>query len=270
MSASSPLAVPDSWDLVVPGYVRELMPVFETFSQDALARAGVGQGSRVVDVAAGPGTLALLAARRGARVTAVDFAPRMIEALRERAAGAGLDVETLIGDGMAMALPDRAFDAGFSMFGLMFFPDRPRGFRELRRVLLPGGRAVVSSWAPMERSPAMNVLYKSLVELISGGGGPRDGMMPLSDPDTCQREMSGAGFVEVAVHEVSARVEYASTAAMVEAMVRASAPVALARKALGEKWGAIERALIEKVSAELGTGRQVIAYNAYLTVGTRR
>ncbi len=270
MSASSPLAVPDSWDLVVPEYMRELMPVFETFSQDALARAGVERGSRVVDVAAGPGTLALLAARRGARVTAVDFAPRMIAALRERAAAEGIEVETLVGDGMALALPDRAFDAGFSMFGLMFFPDRPRGFRELRRVLVPGGRAVVSSWAPMERSPAMNVFYKSLVELLSRPGAPRDGMMPLSDPETCQREMSGAGFAEVAVHEVRAHAEYASTVAMVEAMVRASAPVALARKALGEKWGAVEQVLVEKVSAELGTGRQVIAYNAYLTVGTRK
>ena len=270
MSASSPLAVPESWDLVVPEYMRELMPVFETFSQEALVHAGVERGSRVVDVAAGPGTLALLAARRGAWVTAVDFAPRMIAALRERAAAEGLDVEALVGDGMAMALPDRAFDAGFSMFGLMFFPDRPRGFRELRRVLVQGGRAVISSWAPMERSPAMNVLYRSLVELVSGGGAPRDGMMPLSNPETCQREMSGAGFIDVAVHEVSAHIEYASTVAMVEAMVRSSAPVALARKALGEKWGAVERALVEKVSAELGTGRQVVAYNAYLTVGTRK
>lgn len=274
MSTSSPLAMPEPWDLVVPEYVRELMPVFESFSREALARAGVGRGSRVVDVAAGPGTLALLAARGGARVTAVDFAPRMIAALRERAAAEGLEVEALVGDGMAMALPDRAFDAGFSLFGLMFFPDRPRGFRELLRVLVPGGRAVVSSWAPLERSPAMNAFYKSFAELMSAGGGgggaPRDGMMPLSDPETCRREMSGAGFADVAVHEVSARVEYASTAALVDAMVRSSAPVVLARKALGERWCTVERTLLEKVTAELGTGPQVGSFNAYLTVGTRR
>jgi ubiquinone/menaquinone biosynthesis C-methylase UbiE len=270
MTTSSPLALPEPWDLVAPEYVRELMPVLETFSQEALARAGVGRGARVVDVAAGPGTLALLAARRGARVTAVDFAPRMIAALRERAVAEGLEVEALVGDGMAMTLPDRAFDAGFSMFGLMFFPDRSRGFRELRRVLVPGGRAVVSSWAPLERSPVMNVVYKSFAELMPGRGAPRDGMMPLSDPETCQREMSGAGFIEVTVHEVGAQVEYGSTAAMVDAMVRSSAPLVLTRKALGEKWGAIDRGLLEKVSAELGSGRQVCAFNAYLTVGTCR
>ncbi|NMO22618.1 class I SAM-dependent methyltransferase [Pyxidicoccus fallax] len=274
MSVASPLAVPEPWDLVAPEYVRELMPVFETFSRDALARADVGQGTRVVDVAAGPGTLALLAAERGARVTAVDFSARMIGALREHAAARRLEIESLVGDGMAMALPDRAFDAAFSMFGLMFFPDRARGFRELHRVLVPAGRAVVSSWVPMERSPAMNVVYKSFAELMTanggGGGAPRDGMMPLSDPETCRREMAGAGFVDVAVHEVSADARYASTAALVDAMARSSAPVVLARKALGEKWGGFERAFLEKVTAELGTGPQVCTFNAYLTVGTRR
>ncbi|WP_163996360.1 class I SAM-dependent methyltransferase [Pyxidicoccus caerfyrddinensis] len=272
MSTLSPLAIPDAWELVVPEYVRELQPVFEHFARDALARVAVGRGSRVVDVAAGPGTLALIAARGGARVTAVDFAPRMIATLRERAAAEGLEVESLVGDGMALALPDRTFDAAFSMFGLMFFPDRPRGFRELLRVLVPGGRAVVSSWIPLERSPAMNVFYRSFAELMSGGGGgaPRDGMMPLSDPETCQREMSGAGFADVSVHEVSARVDYASTAALVDAMVRSAAPIALARRSLGERWGGVERALLDKVSAELGTGPQVGLFNAYLTVGSRK
>lgn len=269
-SIASPLAAPEPWDLVVPEYVRELQPAFETFARDALARAEVKRGSRVVDVAAGPGTLALLAAREGARVTAVDFAPRMIAALRERAAAEGLGVEALVGDGMAMALPDRAFDAAFSMFGLMFFPDRPRGFRELHRVLVPGGRAVVSSWIPLERSPAMNVVYRGFAEVMNGGGAPRDGMMPLSDPETCRREMSGAGFVDVSVHEASARVDYASTAALVDAMVRSSAPMVLAQRALGEKWAAVERALLDKVLSGLGTGPQVGLFNAYLTVGSRR
>jgi SAM-dependent methyltransferase len=269
-STSSPLAVPEAWDLVVPEYVRELLPVFENFSRDALSRAAVGRGSRVVDVAAGPGTLSLLAAREGAKVTAVDFAPRMIAALRERAAEARLEIESLVGDGMALPLPDRTFDAAFSMFGLMFFPDRPRGFRELHRVLVPGGRAVVSSWIPFERSPVMNVVYKSFAELMNGGGAPRDGLMPLSDPETCQREMSGAGFADVAVHEVVAHAAYASTAALVDAMIRSSAPIVLARKALGEKWDDVARALLERVSAALGPGPQVAAFNAYLTVGTRR
>ncbi|MCE9668817.1 class I SAM-dependent methyltransferase [Myxococcus stipitatus] len=270
MSAASPLASPEPWNLVAPEYVRELMPVFETFAREALSRAAVGEGSRVLDVASGPGTLSLLAARAGARVTAVDFAARMIAALQERTASEGLAIEALTGDGMALPWRERPFDAAFSLFGLMFFPDRLRGFRELHRSLVPGGRAAVSSWMPMERSPAMNSVYKCFAELMDGGGAPRDGMMPLSDPATCQREMSEAGFVDVQVHEVSARVDYASTEAMVDAMVRSSAPVVLARAALGERWPGLQRTLVEKVSAELGPGPQVFLFNAYLTVGARR
>ncbi|MFP2913518.1 class I SAM-dependent methyltransferase, partial [Pyxidicoccus sp. 3LFB2] len=217
----------------------------------------------------------LLAARGGREGEAVDFAPRMIAALRERAAEARLDVESLVGDGMALPLKDGAFDAAFSMFGLMFFPDRPRGFRELHRVLVPGGRAVVSSWMPMERSPVMNAVYKSFAELMSGGGGggggaPRDGMMPLSDPETCRKEMAGAGFVDVSVHEAQAPARYGSSAELVDAMIRSSAPIVLARKALGEKWDGVARALLERVSAELGSGPQVLAFHAYLTVGMKK
>ncbi|MCP3168112.1 class I SAM-dependent methyltransferase [Myxococcus qinghaiensis] len=270
-STASPLAVPEPWDLVAPEYVRELLPVFETFARDALARTATGSGSRVVDVAAGPGTLSLLAARQGARVTAVDFSSRMLATLRERATSEGLDIEALTGDGMALPLPDQKFDAAFSLFGLMFFPDRPRGFRELHRVLVPGGRAVVSSWLPFEHSPTMNTVYQSFAELMGGGsGGPRDGMMPLSDKETCLREMTASGFKEVAVHEVTARVEYPSTTAMVDSLMRSSAPVVLARKALGDKWPSLQQALEEKVSVLLGAGPQVGLFNAYLTTGIRQ
>lgn len=268
MSTASPLAVPEPWDLVAPEYVRELMPVFETFAWDALTRTGVTRGTRVVDVAAGPGTLALLAARAGARVTAVDFSPRMVAALREGAAAAKLEVETLLADGMALPFKDRSFDAGFSLFGLMFFPDRVRGFRELHRVLVPGGRAVVSSWVPMERSPEMNAVYLAFGALM--GGSPRGGMMPLSDPASCQQEMAEGGFRDVAVHEVEARVEYSSTDRMLDMFVRSSAPMVLARKALGEKWDGLLHTLRERVLKELGSGAQRLTFTAYLTVGTRK
>jgi SAM-dependent methyltransferase len=255
---------------VADDYTLELLPMFELFSRDALALAPTPPGARLLDVAAGPGTLTLIAAESGRSLSALDFSPQMVVNLKRRLNGAQLGADVRLGDGQALPWGDAEFDAAFSMFGLMFFPDRPRGFRELHRVLVPGGRAVVSSWIPFERSPVMNVVYKSFAELMNGGGAPRDGLMPLSDPETCQREMSGAGFADVAVHEVVAQAAYASTAALVDAMIRSSAPIVLARKALGEKWDDVARALLERVSAALGPGPQVAAFNAYLTVGTRR
>ncbi|WP_426751419.1 class I SAM-dependent methyltransferase [Myxococcus sp. Y35] len=268
MSAVSPLAQPEAWNLVAPDYVRELMPTFETFSRDALIRAGVVRGTRVVDVAAGPGTLALLAARNGAHVTAVDFAPEMIAALRAHAAEARLELDALEGDGMALPFETHTFDAAFSMFGLMFFPDRERGFRELHRVLKPGGRAVVSSWTPFDRSREMRAVYAPLWEQM-GAKPSQPGAVPLSDPDSCQREMSGAGFADVSVHEVEGHIDYPSTAAMVDATTRSSAPVVLARKALGARWDELLWAMHEHAQSELGSGPQRVTLTAYLTVGVK-
>src|SRR5699024_11098930 len=94
----------------------------------------------VLDVACGPGTLTLLAAAAGATVTALDFSSPMIAQLRTRAAALDLAsaVEVHEGGGQRLPFASAVFDAAFSMFGLMFFPDRHAGLRELARVLKPG------------------------------------------------------------------------------------------------------------------------------------
>ena len=93
-------------------------------------------GSRIVDVACGPGTLSVLAAQAGHQLDALDFSRPMITKLTERMMALGVRaIKSHVGDGQALPFPDGTFDAGFSMFGLMFFPDRAKGFAELRRVL---------------------------------------------------------------------------------------------------------------------------------------
>src|SRR5262245_40412679 len=78
----NPLATPEPWDLVTSGYVADSLPYFEAFSREALRLAALKPGAHIVDVAAGPGTLSLLAAAASARVTAIDVSERMIEEFR--------------------------------------------------------------------------------------------------------------------------------------------------------------------------------------------
>jgi SAM-dependent methyltransferase len=115
----------------------------------AAARAtGAGLGMRVLDVAAGDGSAALAAASRGARVTACDLAPAMVERGRERSARVRAQVDWHVADAEALPFADSAFDAAFSSFGVVVASRPRRAVRELFRVVRPGGAVAMTAWAP--------------------------------------------------------------------------------------------------------------------------
>jgi len=87
----------------------------------------------------------------------------MIEVLRERMEAVGAtNVRFAVMDGQALELEDASFDAAASSFALMLFPDRARGLSELRRVLRPGGRAVVSGWAVPDKFEVFGLLLGAI------------------------------------------------------------------------------------------------------------
>ncbi|HEU4598140.1 MAG TPA: methyltransferase domain-containing protein, partial [Solirubrobacterales bacterium] len=90
---------------------------------------------------------ALLAARRGARVTGVDPSQRLLE-LAAGLAAAGLEIAFLPGEGAAMPLEDGAADVLISVFGVIFAPDAAAAASEIARVVAPAGRVVLSAWIP--------------------------------------------------------------------------------------------------------------------------
>ncbi len=252
---SNPLANPRPWDGVADGYVSDLLPFFTRYAQDALRLAALPANAEVLDVAAGPGTLALLAAQAGAKVTAVDFSLPMVEHLRELAKARKLSgIEAQVGDGQRLLLANDHFHAAFCLFGLIFFPDRGQGFRELLRVLKPGGCAVISTWVPVERVPTMHQLWTIVGELLPNlpfGGGKA----PLGEPDEIRLEMAAAGFVETSVHSIGHTLSFPSVAAFWQSMLRSSPPLALLREKLGEKeWTVFNQSALARLSEKLGEG----------------
>jgi ubiquinone/menaquinone biosynthesis C-methylase UbiE len=97
-------------------------------------------GSRVLDVATGSGNTAICASRRWCDVTGIDFEPSLLVRARERAAFEGLDIELIEADAQDLPLPDKAFDAVLSTFGVMFVPDQAKAAAEMLRVCRPGGK----------------------------------------------------------------------------------------------------------------------------------
>jgi ubiquinone/menaquinone biosynthesis C-methylase UbiE len=262
------MQVPATWDAVAEGYAQEAAH-FEHFADQALRMLSIGKDTRVLDVGTGPGTLALLAARRGALVTAVDFSPAMIEQLRARAAHeAQTGIHAAVMDAQSLELPDGGFDAACSLFAFMFIPDRARAFRELLRVLRPDGRALVATWGPIERRPLMKIGFDALAEVMPELPRPTKG--DLQQPEECIAEMSAAGFRDVDCHAFTAMHHADSPDHYLQILVRTGAPFPPLRKRLGEEaWRELMRKMRAAIAQRMPEHGMELAAEAMLTTGTR-
>ena len=131
----------------------------------ALELARLGEGARALDVGTGTGdfALALLGrAPRSATVTGVDISAGMLRVAERRGARAGLGprYERLIASVESLPFPDGVFEVAVAGFVIRNVHDIPRGLGEMRRVLRPGGRAVILDlYTP--RNPTIRRLYRA-------------------------------------------------------------------------------------------------------------
>jgi len=200
-------STPESWGAASRGYADKVAPLLmASYVEEFADRLDIGAGHDVVEVAAGTGALTSVLARRAKSVLATDFAPKMIEVLRERLAQAGAtNVRFEVMDGQALELEDDSFDRAACCFGLMLFPDRAKGFSELRRVVRPGGRAMVSGWAGPDKFEAFALFLGALKSAFPDLPPPPTPppVFALADLDRFKAEMQAAGFEDVEVGYVS-------------------------------------------------------------------
>ena len=183
---------PDHWNSAAEHYEKTAHPFTSRYAEAALARVALTPGERVLDVAAGTGALALAAARTGAQILATDFSPGMVA----RIAAPGLpNVAARVMDGQALDLPDASFDAVFSIFGVIMFPDWRKGLAEMARVTRPGGHGIVATW--QDRGAATFLLLGQIRQKLfpeREGMAMPDGVLGLNDPDDFARELVAAGY----------------------------------------------------------------------------
>jgi len=274
MSATlTPDQRPDDWSAVAEAYDRFSQQVTLPFAEDAARLVRIGQGTRVLDVAAGTGNFAFAAARRGARVLATDFAPAMIDRLREKARVERLTVETAVMDGQALDLPDRTFDVAASIFGVLFFPDPDKGIRELLRVLVPGGRALIATWAPPPRGEMSRLMALAMAAAMPDAPPPASPPAPppwarLGDAEGLRGRLLGNGFAHAHVVELRHVLVFDDVEQFTRTMPQAAPPaVAMFESMTPAQRAAFVRAIEEDFRARQGDGPYALTHEAMIAIG---
>jgi len=170
----------------------------------ALDRAGnIGPGVRVLDIAAGAGSLSVPAALRGAELLAVDNAPGMVNLLLERLSPFATSTAQLM-DGQALALDDASFDATFSMIGASIFPDWRRGLAEQVRVTRSNGVVSVATWRTLPGGGPFLVMGQAMRKLFPDmtPPAPPEGFVALAEPGQLRKALEEVGAVEVSIEEI--------------------------------------------------------------------
>lgn len=215
MNSQERAGATDAWNEIAAGFDELVTPQNMELADRALDRAGLQPGMRVLDVAAGSGALGIPAARRGARVVATDIAPAMVERLEARAREEGLtDLEARVMDGQDLDLSDDSFDIAASQFGVMLFPDLPRGLAEMARVTRPGGRVLVVVMGPPTEVEFLKFFVGAVRAAVPDFEGlpmdPPPLAFQVSEPAKLRRALADAGLDDVRVEPDNHRLVFRS------------------------------------------------------------
>ena len=213
---------------VADEYDRRFGSLTTRTAEALLDAAGVGRGSRVLDVGTGPGYVAAQAAARGASVLGVDLSSGCIDLARRLQPG----LEFRQGDAHRLSLPDESFDAVVANFLMPHLADHARAATELTRVLGDNGRIALSTWDHPERTPFPGALFLAVAQAgapMAEGIPPGPPFFRYADDAAFADLLSDAGLVDVAVTNLTFvhRMPSADTFwdAMLDGTVRAAAQV---------------------------------------------
>lgn len=207
------MSAPEHWQMDASApelYERYLVPAITSiWASDLLDRISPSGGECVLDIACGTGVVARLARQRGhtGRLVGIDVNNAMLAIARENSS----EVEWIEGSALDLPFDADSFDVVLCQLGLQFFPDRALALKEMVRVLKPGGRAGMSVYSAIERTPAAHAFVQSLEKYL----GKAASRTKRSEHLSCDEHEVGAwakqaGFDVVDVVAVTKQITFPS------------------------------------------------------------
>jgi ubiquinone/menaquinone biosynthesis C-methylase UbiE len=266
-----------AWDRIAPGYDSTNTPTQMWLGNEGLRRAGLRSGMQFLDVAAGSGALSIPAARLGAQVLATDRSPVMLELLKARARREGLTVETRVMDGHALELDDNSFDLAGSQFGVMLFPNMPKGISEMARVVKPGGRVLIHAYGDPHRIEFFGFFVAAIQSVRPDFTGPPMDPPPLpfqlQDPERLRKEFAAVGLQDIRVETITETTEFQTGRDLWDWLVWSNPIVEMVLGSLNltnDERGVIQQALDEMVRERAGgSGAAKLTNPINIGVGTK-
>lgn len=182
--------------------------IFEPYAGDVVKRLENLSAGRVLETAAGSGivTRALLRSLpTSVSVVATDLNQPMLDHAAAQTSFSNVSWQRV--DAQSLPFPDQTFDAVICQFGVMFFPDKQKAYREARRVLKTGGRFIFNAWDRIEDNEFADVVTAALTDIF-----PDDPPLFLArtphgyhDKTTIQDQLRSAGFVDITLDTVTRR-----------------------------------------------------------------
>jgi ubiquinone/menaquinone biosynthesis C-methylase UbiE len=194
-------------------YQRYLVPgITAKWAEDLVQRAQLRAGESVLDVACGTGVVARLAANKvaPAQVTGLDLNGGMLAVARS-VPNDGASINWMEGSALDLPFPAGHFDVVLCQLGLQFFPDQRRALAEMRRVLRDGGRAALSVYTPIERTPGAHAFVRALDEVLGPDASRiKRGEHSFAAPAQLEGLLRDAGFRGVDVLTVEQTIVFPS------------------------------------------------------------
>lgn len=258
---------PHLWDAHVPDYEAVFEPLTNAFAAHALDVLALKPGTRCLDVAAGSGGAALMAARAGAEVVAIDASVAMVGRIRARAGR--LPVTAAVMDAGRLALPDAGFGAALSVFGVILCPDAGAALGEMVRTVAPGGRIALVTWTEPQNYDLITRLLAASAA-VRGPAPPPPGVpaqLRFADEAAFRALLATAGLSAITISRAEAALE-APGAAWLAARLAFAPGLAALLAAQGQDRGAVLARFVADLERDQGRGPVHLGAVAFVGAGT--